>query len=85
MDVGEIKNICAEIKRQGIKTVAISSIYAPIDHQYQQEEKARAIIRAELPEVKTTISKEVANIGECSGCVNETEIKAYSKEKTLPF
>lgn len=59
----EIRGFCAEIKRQGIRTVAVSSIYAPIDHEFRQEEQARAILRAELPDVKVTISKEVANIG----------------------
>jgi N-methylhydantoinase A/oxoprolinase/acetone carboxylase beta subunit len=63
VNVDEIRGFCAEIKRQGIRTVAVSSFYAPIDHEFPQEEQARAILRAKLPDVKVTISKEVANIG----------------------
>lgn len=41
-------------------------MYAPIDHTVRQEELVRDIIQHELPHVKVTISKEVANIGESS-------------------
>ena len=61
--MNEIRGICAEIKRQNVKTVAISAIYAPIDHSLRQEELVRSIVAAELPDVRITISKEVANIG----------------------
>ncbi|ORY30778.1 putative hydantoinase [Naematelia encephala] len=63
VDVAEIRGICEEIKRQGIKTVAVSAVYSPIDGTIKQEETVRAIIKAELPDVKVTISKEVANLG----------------------
>jgi len=64
VDTDEIRGFCAEIKRQGIKTVAISGIYSPIDREFRQEELVRAVVSAELPNVRITISKEVANIGE---------------------
>ncbi|KAK4684534.1 uncharacterized protein P7C73_g5641, partial [Tremellales sp. Uapishka_1] len=63
VDATEIRGICEAIKIQGIKTVAISGIYSPIDHEYRQEEMVRDILLAEVPGVTVTISKEVANIG----------------------
>lgn len=69
VDVDEIRSFCAEIARQGIETIAVSGIYSPIDREFKQEELVRDIIRAELPNVRITISKEVANIGEFSSCL----------------
>jgi hypothetical protein len=43
--------------------VAVSGIYSPIDREFKQEELVRDIILAELPGMRVTISKEVANIG----------------------
>ncbi|WWC69837.1 uncharacterized protein I206_103780 [Kwoniella pini CBS 10737] len=59
----EIRGICEEIKKKGIKSVAVSACYSPIDRDINQEELVREIIHAELPGVKVCISKEVANIG----------------------
>lgn len=59
----EIRGVCAEIKRQGIKAVAVSAVYAPIDFTAKHEELVRAIINKECPDVKVSIGKEVANIG----------------------
>ncbi|WRT68137.1 uncharacterized protein IL334_005112 [Kwoniella shivajii] len=63
VDPLEIRGICEEIKKQGIKAVAVSACYSPIDRTIKQEELVREIINAELPGVKVSISKEVANIG----------------------
>ncbi|OCF31991.1 hydantoinase [Kwoniella heveanensis BCC8398] len=59
----QIRSICAEIRRQGIQTVAISGCYSPIDRIILQEELVRDIVRAEIPGIKVCISKEVAHIG----------------------
>ena len=48
--------------------MAISGIYSPIDREFTQEEYVRDIMNVELPDVRVTISKEVANIGECGFC-----------------
>ncbi|WRT70958.1 uncharacterized protein IL334_007957 [Kwoniella shivajii] len=64
VDVNEIRGICAELKSQGIRTVAVSGVYSPIDHDIKQEELVRDILQAEIPDIKVTISKEVANIAE---------------------
>nr|XP_019000245.1 hydantoinase [Kwoniella mangroviensis CBS 8507]OCF63706.1 hydantoinase [Kwoniella mangroviensis CBS 8507] len=62
VDINEIRGIAAELKRQGIKTVAVSGVYSPIDHDIKQEEQVRDILQQEIPDVKVTMSKEVANI-----------------------
>ncbi|KAK8847715.1 hypothetical protein IAR55_005574 [Kwoniella newhampshirensis] len=63
VDVNEIRGICVELKKQDIKTVAVSGVYSPIDHDLKQEEQVRDVLKAEIPGIKVTISKEVANIG----------------------
>jgi N-methylhydantoinase A/oxoprolinase/acetone carboxylase beta subunit len=63
VDVEEIRGVCAEIRKRGIKTIAISGIYSPIDHEHRQEELVRDIVRSETTGVRITISKDVANIG----------------------
>lgn len=59
----EIRAVCQEIKRQGIRAVAISGVYSPIDFDLHQEELVESIVRAEIPGVFTTVSKKVANLG----------------------
>ena len=44
----------------------MSAVFAPIDHEVKQEELVRDIILSEVPNVKVSISKEVANIGTLS-------------------
>lgn len=44
--------------------MAVSAVYAPIDFTAKHEELVRAIIKEECPDVKVSIGKEVANIGE---------------------
>lgn len=63
VDPLEIRGICAQMRALGVKTVAVSGCYSPIDDKWRQEEMVQAIIRAELPDVKITLSKDVANIG----------------------
>lgn len=52
------------MRRLDVQTIAVSSCYAPIDLEIKQEELVRDILQAELPGVRVTISKDVANIGE---------------------
>lgn len=44
--------------------MAVSAVYAPIDFTAKHEELVRAIINQECPDVKVSIGKEVANIGQ---------------------
>ncbi|KZO99530.1 hypothetical protein CALVIDRAFT_477301 [Calocera viscosa TUFC12733] len=59
----EVEAACKEIAAQGIRAVAISSVYAPIDHVYQQEEQVEAIVRKLVPNAHITVSKQISNIG----------------------
>lgn len=63
VDEAEVRGVAAELKRQGITTVAVAGIYSPIDREFRQEEHVRDILLRELPNLRVTISKEVANIG----------------------
>ncbi|WOO78677.1 Putative D-/L-hydantoinase subunit A [Vanrija pseudolonga] len=63
VDPLEIRGIAAEMRRLDVQTIAVSSCYAPIDLEIKQEELVRDILQAELPGVRVTISKDVANIG----------------------
>ena len=65
---------------QGIRTVAISSVYAPIDFTLKQEEQVEAIIKRIVPDVFTTCSKTVANIG-----LLERENATILNASLLPF
>ncbi|BEI86528.1 hypothetical protein CcaverHIS002_0608150 [Cutaneotrichosporon cavernicola] len=63
VDPLEIRAACAEMARLGVRSVAISGCYSPIDTVYRQEELVRDIVSAELPGAYVTISKDVGNIG----------------------
>ncbi|EJT98542.1 hydantoinase [Dacryopinax primogenitus] len=59
----EVEAACKEIAAANIHAIAISSVYAPIDHTYKQEEAVASIVRRLLPRAHITISKQISNIG----------------------
>jgi len=61
LDEGDIALIAADLKRKGIKAVAISSVFAPICSD--MEERAAMIIRKEIPEVSITLSSHIGTLG----------------------
>ncbi|OTA52154.1 DUF917-domain-containing protein [Hypoxylon sp. EC38] len=63
IDKNEIKEQCAILREKGIKSIVVNGVFSPIDTIEQQEERAAAIIRAELPGCDVVCSKEVANLG----------------------
>ncbi|KAI1480300.1 DUF917-domain-containing protein [Daldinia eschscholtzii] len=63
IDENEIKAQCAIIREKGIKSIVVNGVFSPIDTIEQQEERAAAIIRSELPGCDVVCSKEVANLG----------------------
>ncbi|KAI0854280.1 DUF917-domain-containing protein, partial [Daldinia vernicosa] len=63
IDESEIKRQCAIIREKGIKSIVVNGVFSPIDTVEQQEERAAAIIRSELPGCDVVCSKEVANLG----------------------
>ncbi|KAI1262947.1 hydantoinase [Xylariaceae sp. FL1019] len=63
IDARQIKDECAKIQAKGIKSVVVNGVFSPIDTVERQEERAAAIIRAEMPGCDVVCSKEVANLG----------------------
>ncbi|KAF3056242.1 Hydantoin utilization protein A [Daldinia childiae] len=63
IDENEIKEQCAIIREKGVKSIVVNGVFSPIDTIEQQEERAAAIIRSELPGCDVVCSKEVANLG----------------------
>ncbi|KLT44591.1 putative hydantoinase [Cutaneotrichosporon oleaginosum] len=63
IDPAEIRAICAAMRERDVRAVVVSGCYSPIDDEFRQEERVGAIIRAELPGARVTLSKDVAHIG----------------------
>ncbi|EFX05017.1 hydantoinase [Grosmannia clavigera kw1407] len=63
IDEAAIRAECAVIRAKSIRSVVVCGIFSPIDTMERQEERAAAIIEAELPGCDVVLSKEVANLG----------------------
>ncbi|KAK4173873.1 hypothetical protein QBC36DRAFT_358911 [Triangularia setosa] len=63
IDEEEIRAQCQEIKKRGISSIVVNSIFSPIDTVERQEERAAEIICREIPGCDIVCSKEVANLG----------------------
>src|SRR5690606_2845048 len=57
----KVRAAARQINRAGLKAVAISSVFAPINSE--MEERAAAIVREECPDVKITLSGSIGRIG----------------------
>lgn len=63
IDEREIKQQCDIIHEKGIKSIVVNGVFSPIDTIERQEERAAAIIKANLPGCDVLCSKEIANLG----------------------
>ncbi|XXG94518.1 hypothetical protein Hte_000775 [Hypoxylon texense] len=63
IDEREIREQCAAIRAKGIGSVVVNGVFSPIDTVERQEERAAAVVRAEIPGCDVVCSKEVANLG----------------------
>ncbi|KAI0466412.1 hypothetical protein F4859DRAFT_300001 [Xylaria cf. heliscus] len=63
IDEAEIRKECAAIRAKGIRSVVVNGIFSPIDTIERQEERAAALVRAEIPGCDVVCSHEVANLG----------------------
>ncbi|KAK1757736.1 hypothetical protein QBC47DRAFT_296407 [Echria macrotheca] len=63
IDDDEIKAFCAEARKRGISSVVIIGVFSPIDTVERQEERAAAIVRAEISGADVVCSKDVASLG----------------------
>jgi N-methylhydantoinase A/oxoprolinase/acetone carboxylase beta subunit len=57
----ELRGIAEEIGRRGVRTVAISSVFSPVNDEFERE--AAELLAAELPGVAISRSHEIGRIG----------------------
>jgi N-methylhydantoinase A/oxoprolinase/acetone carboxylase beta subunit len=56
-----VRNLAKEIHAAGIRSVALTSAFAPVNGEMEQ--RAAAIVREEVPDVHVTLSSEIGRIG----------------------
>ena len=61
LDGDELRRIAAELAAAGVWSVALSSVFAPVNGAMEQE--AARILRAEVPELRVSCSHEFGRIG----------------------
>jgi len=61
LDEKEIQEVAKDIRNNGIKAVAISSVFSPVNPEHEQ--KAAEIVRDEMPDASITLSHEIGRIG----------------------
>lgn len=60
-DPDEVRGIAEEIKAKGISAIAISSVFSPVNTEF--EHKAAEIVREVIPDANITLSSEIGRIG----------------------
>ncbi|SVE54770.1 uncharacterized protein METZ01_LOCUS507624, partial [marine metagenome] len=60
-DAGEVRAIAEEIKAQAINAIAISSVFSPVNSEF--ETKAAEVVLEVLPEANITLSSMIGRIG----------------------
>ncbi len=60
-DAEEVRKIAQDIKAKGIKAVAISSVFSPVNADF--EERAAAIVQEVVPDAQITLSSAIGRIG----------------------
>lgn len=61
LDEKEIREVAKDIKSKGIRAVAISAVFSPVNGAF--EERAAEIIQNEVPEVSISLSHEIGRMG----------------------
>ena len=61
LDEKEIREVTRDIKSKGIRAVAISAVFSPVNSSF--EERVAEIIRNEIPDVSISLSHEIGRIG----------------------
>jgi N-methylhydantoinase A/oxoprolinase/acetone carboxylase beta subunit len=57
----EIREVAADLKRKGIKSAALTCVFAPVNGK--MEERAAEILREEIPGIYVSLSSEIGRIG----------------------
>ncbi|KAM0427907.1 hypothetical protein ACHAPT_007366 [Fusarium lateritium] len=64
LDEDEVRRTAEEIRKAGIKDIAVVGIYSPIDSSFHQEDRVAEVLRSVLGEdINVTLSHNVAGIG----------------------
>src|SRR5215469_2251688 len=61
LDPDELRRVAADISEKGIRTVAISSVFSPVNQEL--EERAAEILQTEVPGLAVSLSHEIGRIG----------------------
>ena len=61
LDYDELRHATEEIRAKGIRSVAVSSVFSPVNAEFEQE--VGAFVEAELPGVAVSLSHEIGRIG----------------------
>ena len=61
IDEDEIRSVAAEIRRRGIRSAALTSVFSPVNGG--QEQRAAEVLREEVPNLFLSLSSEIGRIG----------------------
>jgi N-methylhydantoinase A/oxoprolinase/acetone carboxylase beta subunit len=61
LDEKEVRGVARDIKSKGIKAVAISAVFSPVNGSF--EERAAEIIQNEIPDASLSLSHEIGRMG----------------------
>src|SRR5437867_4478598 len=61
LDPDELRQVAADIAEKGIRSVAVSSVFSPVNQEL--EDRAGEILQAEVPGLAVSLSHEIGRIG----------------------
>ena len=61
LDEAELRRAAEDMGRAGVRSVAITSVFSPVNHEFEQ--RAAEIVAAELPDVAVSLSHEIGRVG----------------------
>lgn len=61
LDPGELNRVCEHIARSGVKAIAISSVFSPVNAEMELE--AASLVQSALPDVPVSLSHRIGRIG----------------------
>ncbi|KAK3393335.1 hypothetical protein B0H63DRAFT_425219 [Podospora didyma] len=88
IDEAELRAEAAKIHSSGIHTVVVNGVFSPIDTVHRQEERAAAIIKAEIPGCDVVCAKDVASLGFLereNAAILNASILQFAREKICSF
>jgi N-methylhydantoinase A/oxoprolinase/acetone carboxylase beta subunit len=88
LDESELRDVAKDIKSKGIRAVAISAVFSPVNSSF--EERAAEIIQNEIPDASLSLSHEIGRMGllerenaailnACLGDLAKTIVESFRK------